>query len=295
MINKVFYILDVFAEGKYTGNQLAVVRNAGGLSESDMQKIAKEMNFSETTFIESDEEQEGGYNVRIFTPEAEVPFAGHPTLGTAYLIQQEIINEPVEKVTLNLKIGLIPVTFKYRGERVTEMFMKQNPPTFGATFEAEPIAEILDIKPSEINSKYPIMEVSTGLPFIIVPLKKLDSIKNCRLNEDNFKNFIKNTEAKAFLMFAPKTYNVENDLNVRVFAHYYGVPEDPATGSAGGCLTAYLVKHKYFGSSHVDIRVEQGYEIGRPSLILLKGDGRNDKIDVFVGGKVSLVAKGELL
>jgi trans-2,3-dihydro-3-hydroxyanthranilate isomerase len=106
-----FYILDVFAEEKYAGNQLAVIRNAEGLSDDQMQKIAKEMNYSETTFILSDEQQNSGYDVRIFTPAAEVPFAGHPTLGTAYLIQREIMKEPAETVILNLKVGPIPVRF----------------------------------------------------------------------------------------------------------------------------------------------------------------------------------------
>ena len=113
-----FYILDVFAEEKYAGNQLAVVRDAGGLSDAEMQKIAKEMNYSETTFILSEQPRGGAYDVRIFTPEIEVPFAGHPTLGTAFVIQQEIVGEPVEVVNLNLKVGQIPVTFNYDGQQL---------------------------------------------------------------------------------------------------------------------------------------------------------------------------------
>ena len=109
----VFYIVDVFAEEKYAGNQLGVFRNANDLSDKDMQKIAKEMNYSETTFILADEERDGGFDVRIFTPEEELPFAGHPTLGTAFVIQQEIMKKPVEKIILNLKVGKIPVTFSY--------------------------------------------------------------------------------------------------------------------------------------------------------------------------------------
>ncbi len=111
-----FHIVDVFAEHKYAGNQLAVFRNARGLSSEDMQKIAKEMGFSETTFVLSDAEREGGYDVRIFTPTAEVPFAGHPTLGTAYIIRQEIVRTPVQAVTLNLQVGQIPVRFDPQGD-----------------------------------------------------------------------------------------------------------------------------------------------------------------------------------
>ena len=126
----IFYIVDVFTEQKYAGNQLAVVREAAGLSDSEMQNITKEMNYSETTFILSDEKRNGGYDVRIFTPAQEVPFAGHPTLGTAYIIQREIIKEPVEKIILNLKVGRIPVTFNYSGKEKDVLRMKQIDPIF---------------------------------------------------------------------------------------------------------------------------------------------------------------------
>ena len=120
-----FYIVDVFAEEKYAGNQLAVFRNARALSDIEMQRVAKEMNYSETTFILSDEKRDGGYDVRIFTPEKEVPFAGHPTLGTAYVIQREIVKEPIETVVLNLKVGQIPTTFSYSEEHGDVLWMKQ--------------------------------------------------------------------------------------------------------------------------------------------------------------------------
>jgi trans-2,3-dihydro-3-hydroxyanthranilate isomerase len=131
-IGRIFYIVDVFAEDKFAGNQLAVVRDAAGLSDSDMQNITKEMNYSETTFILSDDQRNGGYDIRIFTPAEEVPFAGHPTLGTAYIIQQEIIKEPLEKIILNLKVGRIPVTFNYTGTEKNVLRMKQIEPTHRA-------------------------------------------------------------------------------------------------------------------------------------------------------------------
>jgi trans-2,3-dihydro-3-hydroxyanthranilate isomerase len=290
-----FYILDVFAEKKYSGNQLAVIRDSEGLTNEEMQKIAKEMNYSETTFILSEEEKEGGYDVRIFTPEVEVPFAGHPTLGTAYLIQQEIINEPVEEVVLNLKVGRIPVSFSHKGESVEEMFMHQKPPSFGVAIERETTAEVLGIDVNEIDDRFPVMEVSTGIPFIIAPLKTMEGVKKCKLDEALFSELIKSTEIRAFMIFCPETEEEPNDIHARVFAHYYGVPEDPATGSANGCLAGYLVKHKYFGKSKIDIRVEQGYEIGRPSRLYLKAEEKDGKIDVFVGGKAILIGQGELL
>ncbi|MDH5450397.1 MAG: PhzF family phenazine biosynthesis protein [Candidatus Bathyarchaeota archaeon] len=290
-----FYIVDVFAEEKYAGNQLAVVRDAKALSDDEMQRIAKEMNYSETTFILSDEKRDGGYDVRIFTPKKELPFAGHPTLGTAHVIHEEIVKEPSETVVLNLKIGQIPVTFSYSDERGDVLWMKQLQPKFGRTFDAELISQILSLNVKEIDDKFPIQDVSTGVPCIIVPLKTLDALKQARIAKDRYFEFIKDKQAKGILIFCPETYNNENDLNVRFFADYYGVPEDPATGSANGCLAGYLVKHRYFGKDQINIRVEQGYEIGRPSLLLLKAEGKEEKIDVHVGGTVVMIAKGELV
>lgn len=290
-----FYIVDVFAEEKYAGNQLAVVRDAKALSDIEMQQIAKEMNFSETTFILSDQKCNGGYDVRIFTPREELPFAGHPTLGTAYVIQHEIIREPVETIILNLKIGQIPVTLKYSGEQIDILWMKQMAATFGRVFEAEQLSQVLGLNKSEIDDRFPIQEVSTGLPFIIIPLKTLDTLKQAKVSKDKYFDLIKDTQAKAMLIFCPETYDKENDLNIRVFADYYGVPEDPATGSANGCLAGYLVKYRYFGKDQIDIRVEQGYEIGRSSLLYLRAKDKGEKIDVSVGGKVVMIAKGEFI
>lgn len=295
MTKRTFYILDVFAEKKYAGNQLAVLRHVEGISEPEMQEIAKEMHFSETSFILSEEKRNGGYDVRIFTPEHEIPFAGHPTLGTAYLIQQEIIGEPVEKVVLNLKVGQIPVTFKYLGEQVDIMWMKQINPTFGAVLDSSSLARVLNIDEQEIDPKFPIQEVSTGTPFIMVPLKTLNGVRQAEIDKTGYFKLIENLEAKAILVFCPQTYNKENDLNVRVFVDYYGIPGDPATGSANGCLAGYLAKYRYFGNDQIDIRVEQGYEIGRPSLLFLRAKGIEKEIQVQVGGKAIMVAKGEFI
>jgi trans-2,3-dihydro-3-hydroxyanthranilate isomerase len=295
MEKPIFYLVDVFAEEKFSGNQLAVFRCAKKLSDGQMQRIAKEMNYSETSFILSDEKQNGGYDVRIFTPETEVNFAGHPTLGTAFVIQHEIIKEPVNEVVLNLKAGKIPVYFKFTGEKSNNLWMKQLPPIFGDKFDAELLSKILGIDMSDINASFPIQEVSTGLPVVIVPLKTLDAMKKARINRDKYFEFIKDIEAKTILVFCPETYNVAHDLNVRFFADQYGIPEDPATGSANGCLAAYLVKHRYFGSNRINIQVEQGYEIGRPSLLFLKSEEKKQELSVYVGGKVEMICKGQLV
>jgi trans-2,3-dihydro-3-hydroxyanthranilate isomerase len=151
MPNLTFHIVDVFAEEKYAGNQLAVVRGGKQLSSSEMQKIAKEMHFSETSFILSDTKQQGGYDVRIFTPETELPFAGHPTLGTAYVILREIIKNPVTRIILNLKVGQITVTPTYNAQGQPDIvWMKQKQPTFGQTFKAETIAPVLNLNVADI-------------------------------------------------------------------------------------------------------------------------------------------------
>ena len=290
-----FYILDVFAEQKYAGNQLAVIRDAASLSDDAMQRIAKEMNYSETTFILSDAPKDGGYDVRIFTPAEEVPFAGHPTLGTAFIIQNEIMSEPAEKVVLNLKVGPIPVTFGRSGDDEGMLWMRQNEPTFGEVVEPAWMASVLSLDESDIDDRFPIQEVSTGLPVTIVPLKSLDAARRARVRQDEYFELIEEMQAKAVLVYCPETYAPENDLNARVFADYYGVSEDPATGSANGCLAGYLVKYGYFGGDRIDVRVEQGYEIARPSLLYLKAGQDEGRIDISVGGKVVMVAKGQLL
>ncbi|MFS8120642.1 MAG: PhzF family phenazine biosynthesis protein [Microcoleus sp.] len=292
-----FYIVDVFAESKYAGNQLAVFCGAGvaELSEAEMLLIAREINYSETTFVRSPEPQNNGYDVRIFTPKQELPFAGHPTLGTAFVLQQEIINQPVEQVILNLAVGQIPVTLNYQNQVADILWMRQNSPIFGQILPTETIANVLNLEPDEIDPKFPIQEVSTGVPFIIVPLTTLASLKKAQVNLDKYFELINTTEAKDILIFCPETYSEINDLNVRVFAPSLGIPEDPATGSANGCLAGYLVEYSYFGNNSIDIRVEQGYEIDRPSLLLLQSEKKDGKIEVLVGGKVVMIAKGEFV
>ncbi|MGB3533129.1 MAG: PhzF family phenazine biosynthesis protein [Microcoleaceae cyanobacterium] len=290
-----FYIVDVFAEDKYAGNQLAVFYGEGvsSLSDAEMLAIAQEMNYSETTFIPSTMLQDGGYDVRIFTPAKELPFAGHPTLGTAYIIQQEIIQKNVEKVILNLGIGQISVSWTDTEDIGKVLWMRQKSPEFYQTLNAEKIASVLNLDASDIDNNFPIQEVSTGIPFIIVPLKNLQALKAAKINLERFEQLIKTTNATEILIFSPEPYNPENQLSVRMFAPALGIPEDPATGSANGCLAGYLIQNNYFNADKIDIKVEQGYEINRPSLLFLKAAKKVDKIEVNVGGNVVKIAQGE--
>jgi len=290
-----FCIVDVFAEEKYAGNQLAVFRNAKDVHDGEMQRIAKEMNFSETTFVVSGVQQNGGYDVRIFTPMAEVPFAGHPALGTAYVVQQEVMKEPVRAMTLNLGVGPIRITFERSGILIDTVWMQQKSPVFGQTFDRGPISQVLSVDKRDICDRFPVQEVSTGLPFIVVPMESLDAVKRAKVAKERYFELIKDAQAKAVFIFCPEAYRRENDFNVRMFADYYGVSEDPACGSGVGCLAGYLVKYGYLARDRIDIRVEEGYEIGRPSLLLAKAEDKGEGIEVSVGGRVVMVARGELV
>jgi len=286
-----FYLVDVFAQKKYAGNQLAVITNAASLSTDEMQSIANEMHFSETTFILSNEKHNGGFDARIFTPFKELAFAGHPTLGTAYIIKRFIARDTA-KVVLNLKVGQISVSFEKNAGQET-LWMKQVPPVFGKIFEVEQLAKVLQLNPDVFDLEFPIQEVSTGMPFIIVPLKTLDDVKRAQINMSNLLEMSGEVRG-GILIFCPQTIHKENNLHVRVFVDLGGIPEDPATGSGNGCLAGYLFHYRYFGTDKVDAKVEQGYEVRRPSLLLLKAKKIADTLHVEVGGTVFLVAKGKL-
>jgi trans-2,3-dihydro-3-hydroxyanthranilate isomerase len=173
--------------------------------------------------------------------------------------------------------------------------MKQINPIFGRELDSELVSQTVSLDESLIDDRFPIQEVSTGLPFIIIPLKTLEALKQAHVSKEKYLELIENSEAKALLVFCPETRNRENDFSVRVFADYYGVPEDPATGSANGCLAGYLVKHRYLKSERIAVNVEQGYEIRRPSLLHLRSEEKEGKIDIHVGGKVVMIAHGEFI
>ena len=243
-------MVDVFAESLYGGNELAVVRDASRLSANEIQKIAREFNFAETTFITSNENLRTKaarlFKVRIFTPTRELPFAGHPTLGTAYVIQKFIIGKRVPGITLDLKVGRIPVTSVYgQGGELDKLWMKQVEPTFGKErLDANELSKVLGIRPEDIDQRFPIAEVSTGVPFIIVPLLDLDAVKRCRVDGKSYGEFLQKAGEEGILVFSPEAREAGNDLSVRVFVEAFGVPEDAATGSGNGCLAAYLSHYR---------------------------------------------------
>jgi len=283
-----FFITDVFTKQRYGGNQLATFIDCESLSDQEMQKIAREVNFSETTFIASRQPRDGGFDVRIFTPKAEIDFAGHPVLGTAHIIRNKLRLTTANEIMLNLRVGKIPVTFSEN----SVVWMKQMSPTFGRQFDASTLACVLGIETSDFDQNYPIEEVSTGFPHLIVPLKNLDALKRAAIHKDEYFALVSHAWAKNILVFSRDPYEPGQSLSVRVFADFYGVPEDAATGSGNGCLAAYLVRHKLFGSSNLDVLAGQGYEMERPSTLALRANEYKNGIEVFVGGSVVEVAEG---
>ncbi|PSP72763.1 phenazine biosynthesis protein [Halobacteriales archaeon QS_3_64_16] len=321
-----FHIVDVFAQQRYTGNQLAVVRAAGDLSDREMQQIAAEMSYSETTFIESEEQSAEGYPVRIFTPETELPFAGHPTLGTACVLRETVLGDDSEVegvIPLSLGVGEVPVTIERGEERDSgedeRFWMRQPDPSFDEQVDPGLAAGVLGLDEGNLDADFLPCVVSTGLPTLVVPLRSTEAVREARIDDANYGVLLDATDAGLVLAVCSGTVQPENDLHVRVFAEAHGVSEDPATGSANGCLAAYLARERYFDSSTIEARVEQGYELDRPSLLLLRandrvgragrtgnsatekragrkdGDEAGSGVEVRVGGRVIPVAEGELL
>jgi trans-2,3-dihydro-3-hydroxyanthranilate isomerase len=289
-----FYITDVFAEGPYAGNQLATIDKAGHLSTQEMQQIALAFNFAETTFITGGN-QSDGFDVRIFTPAAELPFAGHPTLGTAFLLRQQLLAQRdadkgapsiITEVCLNLGVGPIQVTF----QDDDVIWLLQPQPSFGDILSSQQAAVSLGLQAQQIDDRFPVQWVSTGVEFLIVPVKSLADLTAIKVSQQPC--------ADAILAFCPGAYAPGQTLAARMFAAAMGIVEDAATGSANGCLAAYLLEHDYLGGLSIDLKVGQGYEIKRPSQLYLRGAKTNEQpaeFSINVGGRVRLVAQGEWL
>jgi trans-2,3-dihydro-3-hydroxyanthranilate isomerase len=287
-----FVKLDVFTSRPLEGNQLAVFTDARGLSDSEMQALAKEMNLSETTFIlpgDAVVESERGVRVRIFTVEEELPFAGHPTLGTAFYLQQQRGGELVE---LDLNVGKIPVRFETDENGLLVGEMTQRNPEFGARHSAEDIGRATGISLDAIDWSLPIETVSTGMPFVIVPLKDLRAIRDLRFDQRNAAEYLSKTDTKFVYWVTRETVTPGATLHARML-FYNG--EDPATGSAAGCCTAWAVRNGVLASDVLGL-IEQGMEMRRPSFIRIRATRAGETVsNIRVGGNVVEVMRGEAL
>lgn len=333
MTSDPIYVVDVFAQSRYAGNQLAVVLDSGDRSDEERLALTRETKFSEVTFVadtgtspERDTDSAtapttGRYDVRIFDPIEEIPFAGHPTLGTAFVLRESVAPDRPDELTLTLGVGDVPVWVETDDTGAETYWMRQPEPRFGERADSDSLAQVLGLAADDIDGRYPIQLVSTGLPTLIVPLTSLDALQRAATRQPAYdREFLDRFGHTNLLVFAPEGHE-RADLSVRVFADYAGVPEDPATGSSNGCLAAYLVEHDYFGTDEIACTVEQGYEIDRPSLLHLRAaraqaadsdsggraqwstaadadsrgaDDDREPIDVCVGGRVVPVLSGHL-
>ena len=282
--------LDVFADRPYSGNQLAVFPNAHRLTTEQMQKLANEINYSETTFILDSEDPTADFETRIFSVRHELPFAGHPTLGTAYAIMNilDIWPEKGNKLNLKTKVGVIPL------EKTDDViWMRQNEPEFFAQHtDKEQVAGLLNLSPKDISDDLPVEEVSTGNNMLIIPIASLAATQRADGNVNKLKEFFSGKNSVGPYLFTLETVDPTARVHTRFFASHMGIMEDAATGSAAGPLTGYLLKHNVFGKSF-EIGNEQGIEMGRPSRILMKGEVEGNKYTVRIGGKCAYVGRGE--
>ena len=281
-----FYIVDCFAEEKYQGNELLVVIADRFVSDREQQQIAREINFSETAFIVSGKQENGGYDVRIWTPTVgEVPFAGHPTLGTAFVIHHFIEHGQSRQVKLNLKVGQIPVDISENG-----LTMSQKAPSFGEIIPRQEIAEVFGISPEAISDEYPVQWSSTGLAAVIILLNDRKTLAQARTDRAAFERYIRRHPAS----YCSHFFVVDmggNTFAARCLMEDY--MEDPATGSANGDLAGYLLQHNYFNRPDIIYTVIQGEDMGRKSVLHIHACKRGDAWTIEVGGQCHLVASGE--
>lgn len=278
-----FYIVDCFAQSRYQGNQLAVFIPDRELPASEMQQIAREMNFSETSFILSGRNDDDAYDVRIFTPAVELPFAGHPVLGTAHVIDSHF-GVSCDEIRLNLAGGQIHVV-----RDGGSWFMTQNQPTFGMIADRNDTAKALSLDVENIRDDLPVQCVSTGLEAVIIPVKSLDALGKCRVKHLAMAEFHDRWRKCSLLGYAFS----DDGFRARVFMDDPGYLEDPATGSAVGSLAAYLLKYRDVTCPKAAYTVRQGIEMGRPSILHVRASVFDGDYLIRVGGEAMTVACGD--
>ncbi len=301
-MQKKFYTLDVFTNKPFGGNQLAVFPHAEGLSEEIMQKIALEFNFSETVFVfpltnQSDSDDNSfSWKVRIFTPGGEIPFAGHPTIGTAFLLAKlEKINLSTQPVTIYLiePVGKVPVILTPReNQSMLVELVAPNPPIFYSEIPSlSVLAEVLSLSVSDLQvDDFNPQAVSCGLPFLLIPVRNVDVLAQININQSLWEDQIKNFVAPHLYPFCSIG---EDNWRVRMFAPALNIVEDPATGSAATAFSAYLAHKNNYRDGVWEFDIEQGIEIGRNSQIkgtVVKNNGQISKIKV--GGECVIVTEG---
>jgi len=295
-----YVIVDVFTDRALAGNPLAVVMDTVGLETARMQAIAREFNLSETTFVQrrpSAVEEAEGVRVRIFTTQEELPFAGHPTLGTATVLRKlapDTVGDDTVRLALN--VGPVPVRFEPQASRADALYgeMTQRDPEFGAELDPARVAELTGLSLDDLARETPPQVVSTGTPFAIVLLRSAAGLARLKVNHDEATGYLRGHGGRWFYVVAQDA--VQNEDGTKCFRarmQFYG-GEDPATGSAAGCAISYLVSRSVVGEGE-RAHIRQGNEIGRPSDIFLSARRDQARVtDVRVAGSTVLVATGKL-
>jgi trans-2,3-dihydro-3-hydroxyanthranilate isomerase len=291
-----FVQTSVFVDDRqaFGGNQLATYwdsKTNESLTQEDMQGMALEMNFSESTFINEPTTRDCVSKVRIFTPAAEIPFAGHPTLGTAYVIKYKGLIDS-EKNSALLQLGVGPIRVDFLDDNTVRMIQPE--PSFeDRVSKIKTIAEAISLREDDIKQDTPIQIVSTGFPFLIVPIKSIAAVKRAAPVTSLFQSNLRDLPTQQVLLFSTETTFPDSHVHARMFAPEVGVVEDPATGSAAGPLGAYLEKYNVLKNHQLgeSINIEQGYEIERPSKLVVRVP-HESMSEVHVSGKVRLVAEG---
>ena len=278
----------------FGGNQLATYWDTevnSSLTQEEMQGMALEMNFSESTFLAKSTNRDCVSKVRIFTPAAEIPFAGHPTLGTAFVLKHKQILGP-EKETALLELGVGPIRVDFLDDDNVRMIQPE--PSFEAPIkDAQKVVETIGLTMSDVDQDNPVQVVSTGFPYLIVPISTISAVKRAAPIPSLFRTNLAGLSTPQVLIFSTETTHSDSHVHARMFAPEVGVVEDPATGSAAGPLGAYLEKHKILSNHRLGdvINIEQGYEIERPSKLVARVPDERIS-EVHVSGKVRLVAEG---
>lgn len=292
-----YFICDVFSDTRFGGNPLAVLPEAGGLSDSEMQSIAREFNFSESTFVLTGDENHDRA-VRIFTPTTEVPFAGHPNIGTAFALACDGAFGDIEgtrTISFDEKAGTVKVQIRREddGAMWCELEAPQSP-SVGKTLDPSMAAAVLSLQPDDIvTSTHPPQEASVGLPFLIVELANRDALERARINPMRLDELHQDGMVADLHLYVRS--DDEFDIRARMFAPLDGVPEDPATGSANCALVALLTKTDATAAAGGSWRIAQGVEMGRPSVLEARTVVEGDRVRTFIGGRTVLVAKGSIM
>ena len=298
-----FIQVDVFTATPFGGNPLAVFPDAGGLTTWEMERLAREMNLSETTFVLPPQAPGADFKVRIFTPAAELPFAGHPVVGTHWVLAhlgRVALQEPVTQVHFELGVGVLPADLHVVDGEVERVVMTQDRPVFRAVLgDVADLAEGLGLPAEAITATgLPVQVVSTGIPQMMVPVRSLADVQALaadKLNVAALNRACRAAGTECVMVFTTETERPESTVHVRMFAPLLGVPEDPATGSANGALGAYLVHHRVVPLVEPTVHIvsEQGAELGRPSTIYVEVDHEaGEPTAVRVGGEVAPVIEG---